>query len=1241
MTNDLPAGTIVGAMTFNTAYILNGNPLTLTGDVSTNNVLNCNVDLKLGSSLHLPTATYYGAIDVNGQTLTINGSAQLNGALNGSGAIVTSGSVRIQNGGTFSGTLNAADVDVQGVMPGANITATLSGNGTVGTVSGRVSPGVGLYDPHTVDYLHTKTLTTNGLGIDLNAGGISDKVLVTGTVTVGGPLQLSVINGSPSGGQTFTIIDNDGADSVSGTFTGLSEGAIVAAGPYQFHISYTGGDGNDVVLTALSGIKTWTGAVNSNWSNSQNWSPQGAPSSGEALLFPAGPPTTMTNDLPAGTTVGAVTFSTAYTLNGNPLTLTGDVTTNNVLNCNVDLKLGSSLHLPTATYYGAIDVNGQTLSISGSPELNGALNGSGAVVITGSVRIQNGGTFSGTLNAAAVDVQGVIPGANITTFQMSGNGTVGTVNGGISPGVGLNNPHTIDYLHTKTLTASGLGIDLNADGISDKVLVTGTVTLSGSLQLSFINGSPTGGQTFTIIDNDGTDPVNGTFTSLPEGAIVTSGPYQFHISYAGSDGNDVVLTALAGVKTWTGAVNGNWSNPQNWSPQGVPSSGEALLFPAGPPTTMTNDLPAGTTVGAMTFNTSYTLNGNPLTLVGDLSTNNVLNCNVDLKLGSSLHLAYATYNGAIDVNGQTLTIAGNLNGAVNGTGAILCNGSLQVTNGGTFTGTLNATMFEVQGVMPGANITTAQLSGNGTVGTVNGGSISPGVGLNHSVDYLHTKTLTASGMNIDLNAEGISDKILVTGTVTLSGSLQLSVVNGSPAGGQTFTIIDNDGTDPVSGAFTGLPEGQIVVSGPYRFRISYAGGDANDVVLATLIDTTVGMTQTSVTTIFGEPMTLTATVTAPSGTPTGSVTFSSDGAAIGTAPLQNGIANLTVTTLTVGTHTIVATFLGSGAFANSVSASISHVITRGSSRSTIVADHPSIRYGQTARFTVTMSAQAPAAGQPTGIATIAADGVSLGTAPIVNGVATFETTAFHPGVKSVTATYGGDANFEGSTALPVQQYVGQAQTQVNAQSPSAIIVGEWPRIAVLVSVTPGSALVPMGAVSVSEGGVVLGTQALDSGTTNLTLGPLLAGDHTLVVSYGGDADFEASSATIIQSVIGPTVSLHGTRVIEGNRGTTTVSLVVGLSMRISEKVRVSFSTIAGSATQGVDYEGTSGVIEFAPGELTRSIELHILGDTLPENDETFSVLLSDPVNATIETPSVVVVIDNDDQMPARRRPSGR
>jgi len=85
-------------------------------------------------------------------------------------------------------------------------------------------------------------------------------------------------------------------------------------------------------------------------------------------------------------------------------------------------------------------------------------------------------------------------------------------------------------------------------------------------------------------------------------------------------------------------------------------------------------------------------------------------------------------------------------------------------------------------------------------------------------------------------------------------------------------------------------------------------------------------------------------------------------------------------------------------------------------------------------------------------------------------------------------------------------------------------------------------------------------------------------------------------------------------------------------------VRVSFVTIAGSATSGVDFEAASGVIEFAPGEQTHSITLHVFGDTQFETDENFSVVLSSPVNATLETASAIVVIANDDTPPLRHRP---
>ena len=55
-----------------------------------------------------------------------------------------------------------------------------------------------------------------------------------------------------SSGENYTLIDNDGADAVSGIFTGLTEGSIFSLGGKNLSISYIGGDGNYVVLKAPS-----------------------------------------------------------------------------------------------------------------------------------------------------------------------------------------------------------------------------------------------------------------------------------------------------------------------------------------------------------------------------------------------------------------------------------------------------------------------------------------------------------------------------------------------------------------------------------------------------------------------------------------------------------------------------------------------------------------------------------------------------------------------------------------------------------------------------------------------------------------------------------------------------------------------------------------------------------------------------------------------------------------------------
>jgi hypothetical protein len=87
-------------------------------------------------------------------------------------------------------------------------------------------------------------------------------------------------------------------------------------------------------------------------------------------------------------------------------------------------------------------------------------------------------------------------------------------------------------------------------GKYDQINVTGTVKIGdGTLKTVLLDKfTPGQGKSYIIINNDGTDVVDGTFLGLAEGATVNVGDKgYFTISYKGGDGNDVTLTTLPGV----------------------------------------------------------------------------------------------------------------------------------------------------------------------------------------------------------------------------------------------------------------------------------------------------------------------------------------------------------------------------------------------------------------------------------------------------------------------------------------------------------------------------------------------------------------------------------------------------------------------------------------------------------------------------------------------------------------------
>ena len=125
-----------------------------------------------------------------------------------------------------------------------------------------------------------------------------------------------------------------------------------------------------------------------------------------------------------------------------------------------------------------------------------------------------------------------------------------------------------------------------------------------------------------------------------------------------------------------------------------------------------------------------------------------------------------------------------------------------------------------------------------------------------------------------------------------------------------------------------------------------------------------------------------------------------------------------------------------------------------------------------------------------------------------------------------------------------------------------------------------------------------------------------------------------SSITITDDDSPPVIAIADRRVTEGNEGTTNASFTISLSQPSSQPISVEYSTVEGTAVAGIDYQETNGTVTFAPGETTQTVSVAVLGDTLDELDEAFSLNLSNPDNATITDGEGIATIEDDDAAPA-------
>ncbi|GAP97340.1 Calx-beta domain-containing protein [Leptolyngbya sp. NIES-2104] len=121
------------------------------------------------------------------------------------------------------------------------------------------------------------------------------------------------------------------------------------------------------------------------------------------------------------------------------------------------------------------------------------------------------------------------------------------------------------------------------------------------------------------------------------------------------------------------------------------------------------------------------------------------------------------------------------------------------------------------------------------------------------------------------------------------------------------------------------------------------------------------------------------------------------------------------------------------------------------------------------------------------------------------------------------------------------------------------------------------------------------------------------------------------TGTIIDNDTAPTITIEA--VPDQSEGTTSYPFTVKLSEASGRPVTVNYETIAGTAIAGEDFTANSGTLTIAPGQTTGTIPIAILNDTIREQNESFSVRLSNPTDATITTETVTATIVDDDPIP--------
>jgi len=411
-------------------------------------------------------------------------------------------------------------------------------------------------------------------------------------------------------------------------------------------------------------------------------------------------------------------------------------------------------------------------------------------------------------------------------------------------------------------------------------------------------------------------------------------------------------------------------------------------------------------------------------------------------------------------------------------------------------------------------------------------------------------TLTTSFLKDSANNSiATSDLVVVIGQPVTWGS----AVKGTLSGSQLAIQANGTATSTFTASAAGAGSATATVDN---------GGAVASVTIDKVNTTTSISSETPDPSVTGQPVTVNFSVLSSTGSsptaPSGNVTVS-DGTDSCTASLPSVSCAITFTS--AGSKSLTATYVGDANFnTSSSSPAAPHTVNPADTFVTITSDTPDPSVvGQAVTVQYNVAVTSPGSGTPTGNVTVSDGSVSC-TGTVAAGQCSLTFTSV--GLKSLTAIYPGDANYNGSTSGTASHQVNQASTTttITSDTPDPSGIGQEVTVQyTVVATAPGNGT-PTGGVTVSDG-VDSCTGTVGAGQCLITLNT--NGSRTLTATYAGDSNFTGSqsagephtvtgiattttitSDTPDPSLVGQTVNVHYSVLPASGSGTPTGNVTV-------------------------------------------------------------------------------------------------